>query len=102
MMKILIILARVLVVPFCLYTLYVVWHTGYVGLLETALSTLAGGQVFTDLVVALLMVLCVMAVDARKHQRRFNLWLITTLCLGSIGPLLYFATARLEQDAAHE
>ena len=90
-------LARVLLVPFCLYTLYVLWHIGYLGLIETQLSTLAGGQVFADLVVALLMVLLFMAADAKKHNRRLLPWVLCTLFLGSIGPLLYFALRKARE-----
>jgi uncharacterized membrane protein len=99
-MKLLVLIARLALIPFILYTIYVVWHTGYMGLLQTQLSTLAGGQVFVDLVVALTLVLCVMAKDARRNSRRFVPWLLLTLTLGSIGPLLYFSLSK--QGGSHE
>ena len=74
---------------FVAYTGYVVWQDGYFGFLEMATASLWGGQVFLDLVIALMMFASWMFVDAK--ERGVNAWpyFIGTLFLGSIAPLWY-------------
>ena len=87
-------LAICLLIPFTILTLYVLYQVGYVEIFAYHTRSPAGWQVFTDLVVALILVLTWMIPDARKNQRRIWPWIVATLLLGSIGPLLYLATAK--------
>lgn len=65
------------------------WFHGYIGIITPLLQTWAGGQVFTDLVIALVLVLAWMWSDAKKYGRAFLPWLLLTLAAGSFGPLCY-------------
>ena len=84
-------LAIVLLIPFSLLTLYAVLEVGYIGIFDYHRHSPAGWQVFADLVVALILVLSWLIVDARKSGRNPWPWVVATLFLGSIGPLLYLA-----------
>jgi hypothetical protein len=86
----------VLLVPFTILTLYAVAQVGYVGIFVYHRHSPAGWQVFADLVVALVLVLTWMIPDARRAGRNPWPWVVATLFLGSIGPLVYLATARAE------
>ncbi len=63
--------------------------TGAIG--GTRRESPAGWQVLADLVIALLLVLSYLVPDARKAGRNPWPWLVLTLFLGSIAPLLYLA-----------
>ncbi len=82
-------LAIILLIPFSFLTLYTVLEVGYWGIFEYHIHSPAGWQVFTDLVIALVLVLCWMIPDARQSGRNPWLWVLLTLTMGSIGPLLY-------------
>jgi RsiW-degrading membrane proteinase PrsW (M82 family) len=84
-------LAIALLIPFTLLTVYAVAEVGYIGLFDYHRHSPAGWQVFTDLVIALLLVLVWLFPDARANDRNPWPWVVMTLFLGSIGPLLYLA-----------
>ena len=89
-------LAALVLVPFLGLTLYALAEVGYVGLFAYQLASPAGWQVFVDLVIALVMVLGWMIPEAQRSGRSPWPWVVATLLLGSIGPLLYLATERSE------
>jgi len=93
-------LAIVLLIPFSLLTLYAVLEVGYIGIFDYHRHSPAGWQVFTDLVVALILVLSWLIVDARKSGRNPWPWVVATLFLGSIGPLLYLALPGKQNSVA--
>lgn len=84
-------LSIALLIPFALLTLYALAIDGYMGILDHQLATPAGWQVLADLVVALLLVLTWLIPDARRSGRNPWPWVVLTLFMGSIGPLVYFA-----------
>lgn len=84
-------LAIVILVPFLALTLFSVAQVGYIGLFEYQLQSPAGWQVLVDLVIALLLVLLWLVPAARRRGKNPWPWLVATLFLGSIGPLLYLA-----------
>lgn len=84
-------LALVLLVPFTALTAYAVAEVGYIGIFDYHRHSPAGWQVFTDLVLALLLVMVWMVQDARASGRNPWPWLALTLFAGSFGPLLYLA-----------
>ncbi|MEE4145684.1 MAG: hypothetical protein V2I26_12845 [Halieaceae bacterium] len=86
-------LAIVMLIPFILLTLYAVSHVGYIGIFEYHLHSPAGWQVIADLVIALVLVLTWLVPEARKAGRNPWPWVLATLLLGSIGPLLYLVFA---------
>lgn len=85
------ILAIALLIPFALLTAYAVARVGYIGIFDYHRHSPAGWQVFTDLVIALLLVLVWLIPDARERGRSPWPWVVMTLLLGSFGPLLYLA-----------
>lgn len=87
-------LAIAILIPFTLLTVYAVAEVGYIGLIDYHRHSPAGWQVFTDLVVALILVLTWLIPEARRTGRNPWPWVVATLFLGSIGPLLYMATDR--------
>jgi len=74
---------------FSVYSAYVVYDVGYVGILRSHLSNAGGIQVLCDLTVSLSLVCVWIFRDARLHGRSPWPYLVATLFLGSIGPLLY-------------
>ncbi len=92
-------LALVLLVPFALLTLYALQQVGYVGIFDYHRHSPAGWQVFADLVIALVLVLSWMIPEARKAGRNPWPWVVATVFLGSIGPLLYLAMGRGDRAA---
>lgn len=92
------VIALVLLIPFVALTIYSIAQVGYLGLFEYHLHSPAGWQVFTDLVIALLIVMLWLFPEARRAGRNPWPWFVATLFLGSISPLLYLATSK-SQDA---
>jgi drug/metabolite transporter (DMT)-like permease len=86
-------LAIVILIPFLLLTAYAVAQVGYIGIFDYHRHSPAGWQVFADLVIALLLVLSWLVPEARKAGRNPWPWVVVTLFLGSIGPLLYLVSA---------
>lgn len=66
-----------------------VWQHGFLGILASPLQSLAAGQIFVDLVIALTLVMVWIWNDARARGRVAWPWIVATLAVGSFGPLLY-------------
>ena len=82
---------------FAAFTAWVVYAYGYSSFFDLHLTNAIGIQVFADLVIALTLVMVWMVRDARDRGVSAVPYLIATLFLGSIGPLLYLAM-RPESD----
>ena len=93
-------IALVLLIPFLALTVYSVAQVGYFGLFEYHLHSPAGWQVFTDLVIALLIVMLWLFPEARRTGRNPWPWFVGTLFLGSIAPLLYLVLSPEEAKPA--
>jgi hypothetical protein len=79
----------VVLADFAALSAYAVWQYGVVGLFAAAFANVATATVFVDLVIALSLVMLWMIGDARQRRTTVLPYLVTTLALGSIGPLLY-------------
>src|SRR5262247_4026955 len=90
--------AEVILIAFSAFSAYVVYEHGYIGLFEQALANAATIQVFLDLAIALSLVILWMWQDAQKQDIVPLPYILLTLTLGSIGPLLYLVR-RLGKDA---
>ena len=93
------ILAIAMLIPFTLLTAWAVFEHGATGIFEYQLQTSAGLQVWVDLVIAMVLFLCWMFPDARRHGRNPWPWVVITLVAGSFGPLLYLAAGRTQQES---
>jgi TRAP-type uncharacterized transport system fused permease subunit len=81
--------AEVILIAFSVFSLYVIYQYGYIGLFEQALANAATIQVFLDLTIALSLVMVWMWQDAQKQGISPLPYILLTLTLGSIGPLVY-------------
>ncbi|MES2883874.1 MAG: DUF2834 domain-containing protein [Pseudomonadota bacterium] len=81
-----------ILLPFGLYSTYVVYEVGYVAIF-TSHFNVVGMQVLVDLVIACSLAMIWMWRDAAASGRNVWPFLITTLFLGSIGPLSYLLLA---------
>jgi len=91
-------LAIAILIPFLALTIYAVQQVGYIGIFDYHRHSPAGWQVFTDLVVALILVFVWMIPEAKQQGRNPWPWVIITLFMGSIGPLLYLAFTPSKQQ----
>ena len=90
--------AEVILIAFSVFTLYAVYQHGYIGIFQQALVNTATVQVFLDLTIALSLVILWIWQDAQKQDIAPLPYILLTLTLGSIGPLLYLVR-RLGKDA---
>jgi len=79
----------VLLVAFVGLEVYAIEQHGVVGLFEACLANAATTVAFVDLVIALGMVSLWVIFDARDHGVSPLPYVVLTLTLGSVGPLLY-------------
>ncbi len=86
-------LCLAILIPFTVLSVYAVTQVGYVGIFEYHLPSPAGWQVFTDLVIGMVLILVWMVRDARRTGRNVLPFVAITLALGSFGPLLYLLLA---------
>ena len=80
---------EVVLIAFSAFSAYVVYQYGYIGLFEQALANAATVQVFLDLTISLSLVMVWMWQDAQTQDISPLPYILLTLILGSIGPLLY-------------
>lgn len=74
---------------FTIYTGIIVAHHGYTGFLILAMDEPWGGQMFVDLVIALVLFTVWMHTDAAEEQLPFWPYFVAILTTGSIGALAY-------------
>ncbi len=94
-------LLTLVLITFSLLTAAALWQSGgLMGIPSWHVKSWGGAQVFADLVIALSLFLVWMWRDARASGRNAWPWLIATLALGSIGPLMYLLTRGTKASAA--
>ena len=76
-------------VAFSIFTGEVVYAYGYMAFFDWALKSPVTIQLSLDLVISLSLVVTWMIVDARRQNRSALPYVLLTLVLGSIGPMLY-------------
>jgi hypothetical protein len=83
-----------ILIPFSVLSAIALWQHGYWGILAPHFQTSGAGQVLADLVISLTLVMTWMWRDAKATGRSIWPWIITTLILGSFGPLVYLLTRK--------
>jgi len=68
---------------------YAISLYGYIGFFRMALANFAGVTAFLDLAIALILIIAWMGDDARARKVTAIPYIVLTLALGSVGPLLY-------------
>lgn len=94
------VLIAVTLVLFGALTVVALYEHGYWGIIAPHFQSTGAGQVFADLVIALVMVLVWIWRDARAAGRNPWPWIVATLALGSFGPLVYLLTRKPLQKTA--
>ena len=74
---------------FLALTAYAIYEHGYMGFFDVLTGDAVGMQIFADLLIALTMVLVWMWRDAQRRGIAVVPYVLLTLTLGSIGPLVY-------------
>jgi len=79
----------VVLLDFSGLTAYALYHYGVVGIFELLTANAVTVTALTDLVIALSLVVLWMWQDARERGTSAAPYVVLTLALGSVGPLLY-------------
>jgi len=87
----------IVLLAFTLYTGVIVAHHGYTGFLVLAMEEPWGGQMFIDLVIALVLFAVWMRADAIREQLPFWPYFVAILATGSIGALAYLVHRSLHR-----
>lgn len=92
-------LAIAILIPFSILSIYAILHVGYVGIFDYQRHSPAGWQVFSDLVIACVLIFIWIIPDAKRYGRNPWPYLLITIFLGSFGPLLYLALTPRNKNA---
>ncbi len=93
------VVVALITLDFAVLSAYALMQHGYWGLFEYQLQTPAGWQVLADLIIVCLLAMAWMVADARRTGRTVWPYLLTTLLLGSFGPLAYLLIGMLGAPA---
>ncbi len=95
-------LLTLVLILFSALTAAALWQSdGLFGFVSWHVKSWGGAQVFSDLVIALTLFMVWMWRDAQALGRTAWPWVLATLALGSIGPLLYLLTRRVKASKSH-
>ena len=97
-MRFRLVLLMAVFVAFTGYTAVVVVEQGYFGFLDVYAQSAWAGQVFVDLVIALVLFLFWMVGDARRNGIAVWPYLLAVLTTGSIGALAYLIHRTLRES----
>ena len=84
--KVILILALIDMLAF---SAYVMWEVGYMGIWQAGFASLGSMQILLDLVICCVILASWMVMDARKRGVNPWPWVVATLFVGSIAPLMY-------------
>jgi hypothetical protein len=91
-------LIGIVLVLFGALTAVALYQHGYWGIVAPHFRSTGAGQVFADLVIALVLVLIWIWRDARATGRNPWPWVLATLALGSFGPLVYLLSRKSSRE----
>lgn len=95
-------LLTITLILFGALTAVALWQHGYWGIIAPHFQSFGGGQVITDLFIALTLVMVWMWRDAKATGRNAWPWIIATLALGSFGPLIYLLTRKSTSGSLYD
>lgn len=78
-----------LLIDFGIFSGWVMWKVGYMGIWQAGLSSPGALQILVDLFIAGGLVCSWIVVDARKRGVNPWPWVVVTCAVGSFGPLAY-------------
>lgn len=76
-------------IDFALFSAWVMWEVGYLGIWQSGLASPGSLQVLLDLVICAGLICFWMIGDARQRGVNPWPWVVATLLAGSLAPLLY-------------
>lgn len=76
-------------IDFALFSGWVMWKVGYIGIWQAGFASLGSLQVLLDLVICASLICAWIFNDARQRGANPWPWMIATLFAGSLAPLLY-------------
>lgn len=83
------ILLWTLLIDFALFSTWVMWDVGYLGIWQAGLASKGALQVLIDLVIACTLIMFWIHGDARARGVNPWPWMIATVLAGSLAPLTY-------------
>ena len=89
----------VVLVAFAAFSAYVVWEHGVIGLMERCFDNSATTLAVVDMTIALALVMTWILRDAKERGVSPIPYVVLTLMLGSVGPLLYLIVRDLGASA---
>ena len=99
-MKIRKLLLWFVLVDFALFSTWVMWKVGYLGIWEAGFASAGSLQILCDLVISLSLVMVWLVQDARSRGMNPWPWLVATLAAGSLAPLLYLIVRERQPHSA--
>jgi hypothetical protein len=76
-------------IGFSLFSTWVLWEVGYFGIWQAGFTSAGGLQILLDLVICCFLIASWMKKDAESRGLNPYPWIIGTLFMGSISPLVY-------------
>ena len=83
------VLLWLVLIDFALFTAWVMWEVGYIGIWQAGVASPGSWQVLLDLFICAGLICVWMIADARKRGVNAWPWVIATLFAGSLAPLAY-------------
>ena len=88
-------LLLLLLIPFSIYSAWVAWTFGYTSVFTVGFREHPTTQALLDLFISVGLLMLIMIADSIKNNRSISKmapFIVLTLLLGAIGPLIYFLT----------
>lgn len=83
---------------FALYSTWVMWNVGYIGIWEAGFTSSASLQILLDLCISCSLICVWIYQDAQARQVNPWPWMLATLAAGSLSPLLYLLVREYSQE----
>jgi len=85
-------------IDFSIFSTWVMWQQGYMGIWEAGFVSSASLQILIDLAICCFLICCWIKKDAEERGIKAYPWIIATLTTGSLAPLVYLLVREYKQD----